>query len=708
MSSFTTYINNTTTPTKSLSDAFKVSAKADAESCLIGGLTWNGDINYESLGSDFKSALLALDHKMVLPEECRMTRELDADTKTILDQLFDEFTSHVTSMSDINRSHAFGLMFRYLFYLRSVRIPGKKSRLLFYYLFKRLYSIFPETCVELVKLIPDFGYFGDLDALIEEMRGCSDVVTAIENLYIRYLDIDCYQIFNKTLSDVSKIEAQELNEHLKTLSPEEIRTFVGSSRLSLAPKWMKREGKHNSTHRDDMLVKIYFPNGGIRDLQKSPNSAAKLLAKKRINYCQMVFRHVISALSQCVLVGEQMMCETDDTHRTWADIDHEKAPAKFLTKYRKALANENLKVPIDEHHHGTGNRYAYNADRVQCRKNLLASLLTGKLKGAAQDIDRLSKIVFNHVKDPLCRGCHRISPMLSSTERAVISAQWNDLVTKLKTEIGDIIKLAAIETEDSVYQYIDPRNVIPVIDTSGSMETNQVQDKAIGLGILASHLSTMPGCLISFSEKPQVFKLNMSGSADVFDNFLAVMQGPSGLSTNIDATYDIMLGLLNSSNLVGFGTNFAMLFLTDGQFDEQVKYNDTNSRTYSHESALSKFDKTALGRLEAKFKAAGYAMPRTVFWNMNASSPGFPASSVTRGVQLVSGYSQALMLQVFTGDYEYELQDNGTLKVSVDPWTAFEKAICNTGYDPVMQVVAATGEGCLVHLQATDSAETSW
>jgi hypothetical protein len=202
----------------------------------------------------------------------------------------------------------------------------------------------------------------------------------------------------------------------------------------------------------------------------------------------------------------------------------------------------------------------------------------------------------------------------------------------------------------------------------------------------------------------------MSGSADVFDHFLAVMRGPSGLSTNIDATYDVMLGLLNSGNVVG-RTNFAMLFLTDGQFDAQVIYNDPGSKSYSysHESALGKFAKTALGRLEAKFAAAGYAMPRTIFWNLNAGSPGFPASGVARGVQLVSGYSQALMLQVFTGDYEYELQDNGTVKVSVDPWTAFEKAICNTGYDPVMQVVAATGEGCLVHLRATDSIDdSSW
>lgn len=707
MSSFTSSSNNTTT--KPLVAAFSAVAKANAESSLIDGVTWNGDINFSSLGNDFQSALLALDQKMVLPEACRKTRELDATTKSILDSYFDAFTATVSSMNDVQRAKAYGLMFRYLFYLRSVRVAGKKSRLLFYYLFKRLNTVFPNTCEALVELVPEFGYFGDLDSLIQEMGSSGEIVQAAERVYIKYLDADCHLIFSKPLAKVTKDEAQALNNQLKTMTSEEVRAFVGARRLSLAAKWFKREGKHNSAHRDDVIVDIYFPNGGIRDLEKSTSAAAQQLAKRRLNFCKMLFRNVITTLSQCVLVGEQMMCEQDDSHRTWSDINHETAPAKFVTKYRKALANEDLKLPVSEAQIETGNRHTSDADRVQCRKNLLAALIKGKLKGAAQDIDRLSKIVYDHLKSKSYNYKERVglSSSLSSTERAVIATQWSDLVTKLKGEIVELIEQAKTEASASGTTFLDPRNVIPIIDTSGSMESAQVQDKAVGLGILASHLSSMPGCLISFSDKPQVFNLDMSGKADVFDHFVTVMNGPTGLNTNIDATYDVMLNLMKSAGVAN--TDFAMLFLTDGQFDSQVVYTEPASSSraaygygYSRESALDKFGKTALGRLEAKFATAGYSMPRTIFWNLNAQSPGFPASSVTRGVQLVSGYSQALMIQVFTGDYEYELQDDGTLKVSVDPWTAFCKAICNVGYDPVMQVVAATGEGCLVHLRATD------
>jgi hypothetical protein len=421
----------------------------------------------------------------------------------------------------------------------------------------------------------------------------------------------------------------------------------------------------------------------------------------------MVFRHVISALSQCLLVGETMMCEEDPDHRTWASIPLAVAPAKFTTKYRKALANEQLKEVPDEHQLETGNRFVDRADRVQCRKNLLKTLVEGKLKGAAQDIDRLSKIVFEHLTSSYRYGvpcCKTLSKTLSPTERLVIATQWNDLVSKIKEEVNQTIEAARVEAIESGDIWLDPRNVIPVVDTSGSMEDAKVQDKAIGLGILASHLSTMSGCLISFSERPEVSHLDMSGKADVFDHFLAIMNGPTGLSTNIDATYRVLLDLMVKSGVKA--TDFAMLFLTDGQFDSQVALDEDGSSGsygyYRREPASDRFQRTFLNRIEAAFKAKGYNLPRTVFWNLYCSSPGFPATSISRGVQLVSGYSQSLMLQVFTGDYKYELQEDGTAKVSVNPWESFLKALLHQGYDQVSQVVALVGEGCLAHLAKSD------
>jgi hypothetical protein len=269
----------------------------------------------------------------------------------------------------------------------------------------------------------------------------------------------------------------------------------------------------------------------------------------------------------------------------------------------------------------------------------------------------------------------------------IISAQWSDIISKIKSDIDEAIK-AEQELLEPGEVWIDPRNIIPVIDTSGSMVNARVQDIAIGLGILATHLSSMPGCLISFSDVPKVFNLDMSGASDVFDHFKTILKGPMGFSTNIDATYRILLDLMVKSQVKE--TDFALLLLTDTQFDAIVKYPSCDRVFVNPERP-----KSFLIRLEEAFKKEGYNLPRTIFWNLNGSAPGFQATTFMKGAQLVSGYSQSLMIQVFTGNFKYEQQEDGTQKVNVDPWSAFLKALQHEGYDPVSMVGSHVGEGCL-------------
>ena len=651
---------------------FSSAAVVSAEEKLMTGVTWNGDINYSSLGVDVESALLELDQKMVLPEECRKTGVLDEGTRLLLDNLFEQLINRNNSLPDSERAKNFGLLFRYLFYLRSVRVAGKKSRALFYYLFKRVYDIFPKTCCALIELVPDFGYFADLDKLSTMYSYDENIVDACINTYIKYLNVDCQLIFGKSINLITSNEAKSMNENLKKKSLYDLRQFVGSNKLSLAAKWFKREGKKNDDNRLKIIFRIFFPNTTITFI---PN--------KQYNYHQMVLRHIISALSQCLNVIEQNMCETNPEYRTWADIDIASVPAKAMTKYRKALGNEKLKENLTEVNIETGNRNPDSEDRIKCRQNLLKALIDGKLKGAAQDIDRLSKIIFSHI------SFDGLSKSLSSLERSVISTQWKDLVDKVRTEINIAIEESKLNALETGQVFIDPRNIIPVVDTSGSMVSVQVQDTAIGLGVLATSLSSLPGCMISFSDKPAIFYLEMNDKKDVFDHFLSIARGPMGYSTNIDATYKLLLDLMVKNKVES--TDYSLLFLTDGQFDSQA-----------HDVKSSDFETTFIKRIEKDFTDKGYNLPRMIFWNLNSKSPGFCATSITRGVQLVSGYSQTLMIQVFTGDYKYELQEDGTIKISTSPWETFLKALLHQGYDIVLQTVAQTGEGCLKHLRVTE------
>jgi hypothetical protein len=682
-----------------LTKAFEAAAKISSEENLINGVTWNGDSNFSSLGLDYKSALLALDQKAITTKESHKIKKLTEDVEENLNNLFDTFINCTRSLGDVERGKAFNLLFRYFYYVRSIRVPGKKSRLLFYYLFNKLYAIFPKTCIALLELVPDFGYFRDLDAIIKLMSNkrehklqlCNEyslypgVVNAAINVYIKHLNADCILIFGKPLVDVTYEEADELNLKLRPKTFDEIKEFVGSKHLSLAAKWVKRENK--SIHRLDMVLAIYDRKNEI------PYMIATDLysANRRINYYQMVFRNVISTLTQCLLVGEPMMCNgsKDHKYRSYGDIKTAHMPAKYITKYCKALGNEDLKESISESEHFTGNRYPDDEDRVACRQDLLKTIFDGKLKGASQDIGTLSEIIFNSFSDNeysnYGQKSFQILPSLSALQRKVISSQWNDIVNKLKDEIIVAIESAKASATESGEQFNNPQNIVPIVDTSGSMRP--VQDKAIALGILASSLSTIPGVLIAFSEVPSVYYLDMSPDKDVFDHFQTIMNGPTGLSTNIDKTYQCMLDIMKNAQLKSSDCDFSMLYLTDGQFDSDVVQSN------------SKLDKTALGRMNNIFVSSGFnVLPKIIFWNLNERSPGFPASANTTGVQLVSGYSQSLMFQVFTGNYKYVEQEDGTIKADVDPWTLFEKALLHEGYDPVSRIVANIGEGCLTTL----------
>ncbi len=58
----------------------------------------------------------------------------------------------------------------------------------------------------------------------------------------------------------------------------------------------------------------------------------------------------------------------------------------------------------------------------------------------------------------------------------------------------------------------------------------------------ATALSTAPGAMISFSEKPEAFMIDLQ--QDIFEQLRTVQRGPMGLSTNVDAMYRLVLDMM--------------------------------------------------------------------------------------------------------------------------------------------------------------------
>lgn len=632
--------------------------------------TTNGDPNYGTMGQEFKDFLLELDHGMISSPEEHKAGELTQETIIRLDFAFNKCMDAIKTMSDEDmKVDAYHIMFRYMFYIRSVRASGKKSKLLFYHIYSNMLREFPESCMALLEVVTEYGYFGDIDRLMKLVDYDDTFISAALDIYVNHLNADCISVFGKPLNKITNDIAKEHNSKLKPMTLEDIKEFMANKRLSLAAKWMASEGKKFNDTRDQFITKVFYPNFEIDRV--SHDSAVREKAHGRKNYYQMTFRNILSTLRQCLRVPEVNMCETNPEFRTWADIDHATAPAGFTTKNRKALLNEELK--------GNDSRHPDSEDRIQCRENLLEVLSQGKLKSAADDLMKLATIIGNGVS--------------SASEKLLITAKWNAIIADLKQKVDTHCDMMKAEATSKGETYLDPRNTIPAIDRSGSMSSAGVDKIAIALGIIAANLSTMPGCLMTYSDRPQVFKLDLS--KDVFEHFRVIMSGPGDLNTNIDMMYRELRKLMEMSNVKE--TDFAVLILSDCQFDAQVHmdgynhYNNTNSfNTY--------FQQVFIKRMEAHFKEKGYNLPRTIFWNLNGRVPGFPATGSMPGVQMISGFSQSLMEQVFTGDYKYEVQADGSVKVNTDPWTAFHKALMHKSFNPVQNILSKVGEGCLTDL----------
>jgi hypothetical protein len=205
---------------------------------------------------------------------------------------------------------------------------------------------------------------------------------------------------------------------------------------------------------------------------------------------------------------------------------------------------------------------------------------------------------------------------LSVTERNFIVSQWNALPN-----------------------YINDFNVLPMIDVSGSMccpaggsKSVTCMQVAIALGLYCADKNTgvFRDTFLTFSESPVL--------QHVYGDIVAKIDQTSnshwGMSTNLHKAVDKILSVAIDGKVSNEDMPKMLLVLSDMQFDR-----------------CTSFDDTAMQMFERKYLAAGYSMPKIVFWNLNAYN-NVPVKSTESGVALVSGFSPAIMTALLSGNLE--------------------------------------------------------
>lgn len=677
--------------------AFKKACEDQDQEKEHEGETWNGDVNLKRMGpqgTDFQARVLEANSKAV---RGRTIPAFKADLDAI-------FASIDAVADNASRAQLWSIFFRWLFHLRKIRGLGKGERLLFTEGLMHVFDTFPMTCVDLLPLVWQYGYWGDVMNLfvLSIERKKSTLMTGILTLIKEQLDTDLKSITgDRGVNELQVSDLKALKTEWSGLSEEErvARVKTLSNPLTLLGKWISAEGhqKDKKAGVTKVLVAFLFYEGvDLTSMFQSDDKSVRLAAKRKMDYGLMKFRLMKGLLNIVLDTPEVKMCDG-----RWSELNIETIASKLMLKCRKAFLNEKLKERLSEADWETGNR-VNSEDRKQCRKNMLASMEDGALKGAVLQVTEIADKIFQGMRQKPNWGYKyhggsklvvtewEVDPSkMTLSDRKVLCIQWQKALEEVMRIIQEA-KDKAVEEGTPLEMIETFEKALAVIDMSGSMVSAGVMAKALGLGIMCSELSTLKDVAIAFSEEPSL--IDLSGCTDVVDKFVKVLCSPWGYSTDADKVYQKVIEISQTAQVAAGAPSItpflpgAVLMLTDGQFNSMCP---------------SLGNKTLLQRCDAHLQevAPGATMWRTIFWNLNGNAPGFQARKDTPNVQMVSGYSQNLFRQILVGDYELEVDEKGAVSIKVDPWLTFMKAVDDPELMPVLDVLDKSQEGVMMHFR---------
>jgi len=239
--------------------------------------------------------------------------------------------------------------------------------------------------------------------------------------------------------------------------------------------------------------------------------------------------------------------------------------------------------------------------------------------------------------------------------------------------------------------------LVALSDVSGSMHGTPMV-VSIALGILVSEMSNpaFKNRVLTFEDDPRWHQLPEGASIVEKVNILA--EAPWGGSTDLEKALDRIIDVCKAEMLSPEDIPDMIIF-SDMQFDEADRLKLGESRQTQHERIQRKFHDLGMS-----ICGQPYPAPRMIYWNLRANTVGYPVQSDSPNVQLLSGYSPALLKAVLLGGEESEeevtteevLEDGSVVvkkeKKEVTPLETLRKILDDARYDDVRALVVESAE----------------
>ena len=359
--------------------------------------------------------------------------------------------------------------------------------------------------------------------------------------------------------------------------------------------------------------------------------------------------HMISAMKKqkihlkrliVALSGEEKGSDTPQVKmagKQWSKLNFNNVTSVTLRKQKTAILNKTKK----------GEQRSSDEDRIKCASNYVEHIqkaVSGdeskKVHGKRLDVGQLAKDGYSynsHTDDS------------NETLRKTINLQWQSQAENNKG--------------------LEDKPIVAMVDTSGSMECDDCLplNNSIGLGIRISEIChpAFRNRMLTFDAIPKW--IDTSDCKDFVEKAQKVRKFAWGMNTDFHLALDKMIEALVESDVDPETVkNLILAVFSDMQFD-----------TCHHN--INIFD-DAYFQIKRKFAEAGmrtshckpYDTPHILFWNLRKTT-GFPATTYTKNITFLSGYSSTL-LNVFTTKGLDALRE-------VTPYTMLQDVVNKSRYD---------------------------
>ena len=302
-------------PDTGVRDAVAPDARGENEACITVGENDHPALSAEGLGD----ALLALFDKLV--------RGLPPDSvRALVENVLEDARPGADAANTVKN------LFVMAFQTRWCR-GGKAERLLFYTFLQVLYARFPSAVLGLVHLVPKYGYWKDLLALLTECPLGSPVGVDYSALHAGVWSLFAEQL----ATDWAELQCAEKANR--------------TPKLSLCAKYAPSEGGTHSRamQADRRICEHMFQDAKAAAGDVSwPHVGAK-------------YRRMLTRLRKELSVLETFMCAN-----RWAEIEFSSVPSLCMDRQKRAFLNENKKGEI---------AHPDAPSRRDCRERLLAHIV---------------------------------------------------------------------------------------------------------------------------------------------------------------------------------------------------------------------------------------------------------------------------------------------------------------------------------------------